>query len=209
MERKSTQSFFCSHKQTSSQVEWVTWTPPHFDINNLWNVLTRVQTAAVAGARRHRGSVRWEPGLHAACTGSLLEGCRTIIWSSHPRVGLPHCVYTAGLLIVWQDWQAPWQSWLKALRSEKWDRYRANTCLLAVSQSPTGRGAGSMAPLRPNVDSFFFSFFFFPDSAALACKEPFTWLFLVLPRLKSYWKEGEVLFSVGEDHVSVQRGGTS
>ena len=107
------------------------------------------------------------------------RGCRTIIWSSHPRVGLPHCVYTAGLLIVWQDWQAPWQSWLKALRSEKWDRYRANTCLLTASQSPTGRGAGSMAPLRLNVDSFFF-FLFFPDSAALACKEPFTWLFLFL-----------------------------
>lgn len=42
------------------------------------------------------------------------------------------------LLIVWQDWQAPLQSWLKALRSEKWDRYRANTCPLAVSESPTG-----------------------------------------------------------------------
>ena len=138
------------------------------------------------------------------------RGCRTIIWSSHPRVGLPHCVYTAGLLIVWQDWQAPWQSWLKALRSEKWDRYRANTCLLTASQSPTGRGAGSMAPLRLNVDSFFF-FLFFPDSAALACKEPFTWLFLFLSFFFIYFNwsliwEGEVLFSAGEDHVSIQQG---
>lgn len=47
------------------------------------------------------------------------------------------CLY-GELLIVWQDWQAPLQSWLKALRSEKWDRYRANTCPLAVSESPTG-----------------------------------------------------------------------
>lgn len=53
------------------------------------------------------------------------------------RCPLILCLY-GELLIVWQDWQAPLQSWLKALRSEKWDRYRANTCPLAVSESPTG-----------------------------------------------------------------------
>lgn len=53
------------------------------------------------------------------------------------RCPLLLCLY-GELLIVWQDWQAPLQSWLKALRSEKWDRYRANTCPLAVSESPTG-----------------------------------------------------------------------
>lgn len=53
------------------------------------------------------------------------------------RCPLLLCLY-GELLIVWQDWQAPLQSWLKALRSEKWDRYRANTCPLAVLESPTG-----------------------------------------------------------------------
>lgn len=71
------------------------------------------------------------------------------------------------LLIVWQDWQAPLQSWLKALRSEKWDRYRANTCPLAVSESPTGcalhwqRINGSIK--KPT------DFFFLPPSHSWRC----------------------------------------
>lgn len=66
------------------------------------------------------------------------QGCSSIIFLLLPSSCLPLLCLYYGLLIVWQDWQAPWQSWLKALRSEKWDRYRANTCLLAVSQSPVG-----------------------------------------------------------------------
>lgn len=114
--------------------------------------------------RPHR-PVHWElqrECLHAPCTGLFLF----LPFDEYYFEPLPlccpplYCVYTVGWLIVWQDWQAPWQSWLKALRSGKWDRYRANTCLLAVSQSPTGcvlhwcRINGSIKTQR-----FLFSFF--------------------------------------------------
>lgn len=136
---------------------------------------------------KHRGPSSGSPDKIAVhCMYRLFpRGCRSIIWSSYPRVALPLLCLYCGLLIVWQDWQAPWQSWLKALRSEKWDRYRANTCLLAVSQSPTGcvlhwrRINGSIKTQR-----------FFSDSATLACKEPFTWLFLfsLLFAFSHIWK---------------------
>ncbi len=32
-------------------------------------------------------------------------------------------------VMLWKDWRALRQSWLKALRSEKWDSYWVNTCL--------------------------------------------------------------------------------
>lgn len=76
--------------------------------------------------------------LHAQIFFVSSSGLQQYYLELLPSSCLPLLCLYYGLLIVWQDWQAPWQSWLKALRSEKWDRYRANTCLLAVSQSPVG-----------------------------------------------------------------------
>lgn len=156
-------------------------------------------TNAVAGWKTP-GPVQWEPGqnsctLHVqAFSSGLQEYYLELLPSRCPPLLCLYC----GLLIVWQDWQAPWQSWLKALRSEKWDRYRANTCLFAVSQSPTGcvlhwrRINGSIKTQH-----------FFSDSTTLACKEPFTWLFLFL-RPSTSDQKGKVLFLVGDDHIFVQ-----
>lgn len=87
---------------------------------------------------RDNKAVHWEPGPN-----NCIVHVQALSWGQPEYYSelLPSfcplllCLY-GELLIVWQDWQAPLQSWLKALRSEKWDRYRANTCTRAVS--PTG-----------------------------------------------------------------------
>lgn len=126
------------------------------------------------------GPVQWEPGQNSrllqvqAFPSRQQEYYLEFLPSCCPPLPCLYC----GLLIVWQDWQAPWQSWLKALRSEKWDRYRANTCLLAVRQSPTGcflhwrRINGYIKSQHGH---------FSPPPATLPSKQRFTWLlFLVV-----------------------------
>lgn len=136
---------------------------------------------SLATRRRRLSSERQNScTLHAQIFFVSSSGLQQYYLELLPSSCLPLLCLYYGLLIVWQDWQAPWQSWLKALRSEKWDRYRANTCLLAVSQSPVGcvlhwhRINGSIKTQPRQV------FFGACDNAALACKEHFTSLFLFL-----------------------------
>lgn len=148
-------------------------------------MLTRVQSAAVAGARRHRGSVRWEPGLHAACTDSLLEGCRTIIWSSHPRVGLPSLCLYCGLAHCLTGLTSSLAELIKSFKVREVGQISSEHLSTRCEPVPYWAWRRINGSIKTQRGLFFF-FFFFPDSAALACKEPFTWLFLFLPRLKSY-----------------------
>lgn len=110
----------------------------------------------LSAAQRQQGLSSGSPGQRAVyCTYKLFSSGQQEYYLEFlaSRCPLLLCLYSS-LLIVWQDWQALLQSWLKALRSEKWDRYRANTCPLCSEAVPYWACSPSMAPLRANMDFF-------------------------------------------------------